>query len=107
MKNTKVTINKKEANMNKYHTLKTTKSKFVNTYNITINNSLYEVEKVNLGYGTEWTIKVLTDNGVENTDHDKWIDTVSTLAIAKNIILNIEANQTIKEAENQIAMEKA
>jgi len=96
-----------ESIMNKYHTLKTKKSKFVNTYDVSINNSLYEVEKVNLGYGTEWTIKVLTDNGVENTDHDKWIDTVDTLRTAKNIILNIEAEQTIKEAEHQIAEERA
>mgnify|MGYP003637555848 CR=1 FL=1 len=103
MKN-KSTIKQKET-MTKYHTLKTKKSKFINTYDVSINNSLYEVEKVNLGYGTEWTIKVLTVNGVENTDHDKWIDTVDTLRTAKNRILNIEADQTIKEAEQQIAKE--
>jgi len=102
-----LTINKGERTMNKYHTLKTKKSKFVNTYDVTINNSLYEVEKVNLGYGAEWTIKSLINNGVENTDHDKWIDTVDTLRTAKNIILNIEADQTIKEAEHQIAEERA
>jgi len=53
------------------------------------------------------TIKSLINNGVENTDHDKWIDTVDTLRTAKNIILNIEADQTIKEAEHQIAEERA
>ena len=87
--------NQPKETMNKYHTLKTKKSKFVNTYDVTINNSLYEVEKVNLGYGAEWTIKSLIDNGVENTDHDKWIDTVDTLRTAKNIILNIEKKETI------------
>mgnify|MGYP003653333567 FL=1 len=91
--------------MTKYHTLKTKKSKFINTYDLSINNSLYEVEKVNLGYGTEWTIKVLTVNGVENTDHDKWCDTVDTLRAAKISILNWEADKTIKEAEQQIAKE--
>ena len=90
-----IKTNQLKETMNKYHTLKTKKSKFINTYDVSINNSLYEVEKVNLGYGTEWTIKNLIDNGVENTDHDKWIDTVDTLRTAKNIILNIEKKETI------------
>ena len=93
--------------MTKYHTLKTTKSKFINTYDVTINNSLYEVERVQTQFGKEWTIKLMIHNGVENTDHDKWCDTVDTLRTAKNDILNWEADKTIKKAEQQIAEERA
>jgi hypothetical protein len=40
-----------------------------------------------------YVIKILIDNGVENTDHDKWCDTVHTLKYAKESILRWENNK--------------
>ena len=83
----------KNKQLNKGTQMKVKKSKYINTYDITINNSLYEVESLNLGHGKEWVIKILIDNGVENTDHDKWCDTVHTLRYAKESILRWENNK--------------
>ena len=71
--------------------MKTTKGKYSHSYNITINNSVYEVEqREDNNSNKEWKINLLINNGVENQDHDKWCDTVNTLKYAKESILRWE-----------------
>ena len=71
--------------------MKTTKGKYSHSYNITINNSVYEVEqREDNNSNKEWKINLLINNGVENQDHDKWCDTVNTLRYAKESILRWE-----------------
>ena len=49
--------------------MKTTKGKYSPSYNITINNSVYEVEqREDNNSNKEWKINLLINNGVENQD---------------------------------------
>ena len=80
--------------------MKTTKGEYSHTYNIAINNSVYEVEqREDNNPNKEWTINLLIDNGVENQDHDKWADTVNTLKYAKESILRWENTKNLNQAK--------
>ena len=82
---------------NKQLKMKTTKSEYSHTYNIAINNSVYEVEQRDSN--KEWKINLLINNGVENQDHDKWCDTVNTLRYAKESILRWEEQRPINQTK--------
>ena len=65
----------------------------IGIYDIIINNNTYCVEqRQDENPHKEWTIYLKKINSVENTNHDKWCDTVDTLKYAKESILRWENN---------------
>ena len=65
----------------------------IGIYDILINNNTYWVEqRVDENPHREWTICLMKINGVDNSDIDKWCDTVGTLKYAKESILRWENN---------------